>query len=279
MRGLHGEQLVCQARGPHGFSIELVGNNRPWVSAEPVTAADGAGRLRERQQELRRGPAGRPRTEPRDPGRPVRRARRAVRVRQDDRAAHGGRARGRHVGRDQHRRARRQPCAIARSRHRDGVPELRALPASERLRQHRVQPQAAGSEEARDRREGSRGGAGARSRGLPGAEAARAVRRTAAAGRHGQGDRARARRVPDGRAALEPRREAARADARGDRRAAALARRDDDLRHPRSDRGDDARATASRSCGRASCSRSTAQTCSTTARPTSSSAASSAARR
>ena len=43
----------------------------------------------------------------------------------------------------------------------------------------------------------------------------------------------------DGRAALEPRREAARADAHRARRAAAAARRDDRLRDPRPGRGDD----------------------------------------
>ena len=49
------------------------------------------------------------------------------------------------------------------------------------------------------------------------------------------------KRVPDGRAALEPRREAARADARRHRGAAGAARRDDGLRHARPVRGDDAR--------------------------------------
>ena len=42
-----------------------------------------------------------------------------------------------------------------------------------------------------------------------------------------------------GRAPLEPRREAARPDARRDREASARARHDDDLRHPRPGRGDD----------------------------------------
>ena len=63
----------------------------------------------------------------------------------------------------------------------------------------------------------------------------------APAGRDGSGDRPQAERVPDGRAALEPRREAARADARRHRRAAARPRHDDGLRHPRPVRGDDAR--------------------------------------
>ncbi len=71
------------------------------------------------------------------------------------------------------------------------------------------------------------------------AQAARALRRPAAARRDGPRDRARAGGVPDGRAALEPRREAARADARRDREAAGRSRRDDDLRHARPGRGDD----------------------------------------
>ena len=47
--------------------------------------------------------------------------------------------------------------------------------------------------------------------------------------------------VPDGRAAVEPGRQAARADAHPGRADPAAARHDDALRHPRPDRGDDAR--------------------------------------
>ncbi len=47
--------------------------------------------------------------------------------------------------------------------------------------------------------------------------------------------------VPDGRAAVEPGREAARADAGGAREAAPAPRRDDAVRDPRPDGGDDAR--------------------------------------
>ena len=72
-------------------------------------------------------------------------------------------------------------------------------------------------------------------------EAGGALRRAAAARRDGTRDRARAEGVPDGRAALEPRREAARLDARGAREAARAAGRDDRLRHARPGRGDDAR--------------------------------------
>ena len=60
-----------------------------------------------------------------------------------------------------------------------------------------------------------------------------AVRRAAPAGGDGAGDRSGAEGVPDGRAALEPRRKAARADARRHRRASVAARRDHGLRHPR----------------------------------------------
>ena len=85
--------------------------------------------------------------------------------------------------------------------------------------------------------------------------------------------------VPDGRAALEPRREAARPDARRDRRAPARPRRHDDLRHARPGRGDDdGRPRRRHAQGRAPAGRA-ARRSSTTARSTSSSAASSAARR
>ena len=58
--------------------------------------------------------------------------------------------------------------------------------------------------------------------------------------------RARARGVPVRRAAVEPRRQAARADARRDPEAAPAARHDQPLRHARPGRGDDARASDGR---------------------------------
>ena len=76
---------------------------------------------------------------------------------------------------------------------------------------------------------------------VPAAQAWSALRWTAAARRDGPRDRARAERLPDGRAALEPRREAPRADAGGHRGAPVATRRHDRLRHPRPVRGDDAR--------------------------------------
>ena len=86
-----------------------------------------------------------------------------------------------------------------------------------------------------------RGGADPRPRAAPRPQAGQPLRRSAPAGRDGARDRAQPERVPDGRAALEPRREAARADAHRDLADPAAARDDHDLRHPRPDRGADAR--------------------------------------
>ena len=136
---------------------------------------------------------------------------------------------------DQHRQ---RPHAEG-TEHRDGLPELRALPAHDGRGQPRLQPEAP--------QDAEEGGRGARpegrqhppDRGVPEAQAARALGRPAPARRDGPGDRPRARGVPDGRAPLEPRREAPRADACRDPPAPAAARRDDDLRHARPGRGDD----------------------------------------
>ena len=143
-------------------------------------------------------------------------------------------------GAAQDRRARRQPRPAARPRHRDGLPELRALPAPHGLRQHRLRPEA--EEGAEGRRSTSASRTPRSVLGLEGfleAQAARALRRPAPARRDGPRDRARAGGVPDGRAALEPRREAARADARRDREAPERPRHDHRLRHARPGRGDD----------------------------------------
>ena len=68
----------------------------------------------------------------------------------------------------------------------------------------------------RDRRAGPGRGPHARARGAAQAQAAQPLGRTAPARRDGPRDRPRAGGVPDGRAALEPRREAPRPDARRD---------------------------------------------------------------
>ncbi len=138
-------------------------------------------------------------------------------LRQDDGAAHGRRARADQRGRRPDRRAGRQPRARARPRHRDGLPELRALSAPDRLRQHRVRPAPAQGAEGRDRPARARRRAHPRARGVPRPQASCPLGRPAAARGDGPGDRPPAAGVPHGRAALEPRREAARAHARRDR--------------------------------------------------------------
>ena len=93
----------------------------------------------------------------------------------------------------------------------------------------------------RDRQQGQRGGEDPRPRAAPRPQAGQPVRRPAPARRDGTRDRPQPERVPDGRAAVEPRRQASRADADRDLPDPAAARDDHDLRHPRPDRGDDAR--------------------------------------
>ena len=73
----------------------------------------------------------------------------------------------------------------------------------------------------------------------PQSETGPALRRPAPACRDGTRDRARAAGLPHGRATLEPRRKASRADARRDLAHPTTARGHDGLRHPRPDRGDD----------------------------------------
>ena len=82
-----------------------------------------------------------------------------------------------------------------------------------------------------------------------------ALRRPAPARRHRPRHRAPAQGVPVRRAAVEPRRGVARADAHRARPAAPRTQRHDDLRHARPGRGDDAWPTASSCCRRASSSR------------------------
>ena len=86
---------------------------------------------------------------------------------------------------------------------------------------------------------------------LPQAQAGRAVRRAAAAGRDGPRHRPRAAGLPDGRAAVQPGRQAARLDARLAEPAARPARRHHRLRHPRPGRGHDDGRPGLRAEGRA----------------------------
>ncbi len=72
-------------------------------------------------------------------------ARRAVGLRQVDAAAHARGARGDQRRHDRHRRPGRQRRRVEGPRHRDGVPELRALPAHDRRPEHGLQHAAAPS--------------------------------------------------------------------------------------------------------------------------------------
>ena len=150
------------------------------------------------------------------------------------------------VGRDRDRRPRRQHAGAQGPRHRDGVPELRALSAHERVRQHGLRAQDPRLQEGRHQgaRRPRRGDPRARSAAR--AQAAPAVGRPAPARRDGARDRPRAGGVPVRRAAVEPRRQAARADALRDPEAAPAAEDDEPLRHARPGRGDDARAADDR---------------------------------
>ena len=94
---------------------------------------------------------GDPRRQRRDRRRRVHRHRRALGLRQEHAAAHGGRAGGDHRRRDRHRRARGQRPRAGRARHRDGVPELRAVPAHERVRQHGLRAEDRQGAAGRDR--------------------------------------------------------------------------------------------------------------------------------
>ena len=106
-------------------------------ASEPGEPRHGAGRARSGVEAVRRRRRGR-RPDPRRRRRGVPRAARPVGLRQVDRAADDRRPRGPDRGHHHHRRARRQRRRGQGPRHRDGVPELRALPAHDRAEEHRV---------------------------------------------------------------------------------------------------------------------------------------------
>ena len=124
-------------------------------------------------------------------------------------------------------------------RHRHGVPELRALSAHDRVREHGVRPQAAQFPQGRDqgaRRPRRRHSRHHRAAGAP---PQAALRRPAPARRHGPRHRAQAQGVPLRRAAVQSRRQIARADAHRNQARAPEAEHHHRLRHPRPGRGHD----------------------------------------
>ena len=158
---------------------------------------------------------------PRDRRRRVHDPRRALGLRQVDGAADDRRAGGHHRGRAADRRRGRQRPLAEGPRHRDGLPELRALPAHDGAREHglraRSWPRVDKAEIDRKVEEAARD---ARPHPAPRPQPGQPLRRPAPAGGDGAGDRARPEGLPDGRAALQPRREAAGADAHRGRPAA-----------------------------------------------------------
>ncbi len=207
-----------------------------------------------------------------DPGR-------AERLRQDDGAADGGGPREDQRRRHPGGRRAHQRRAPEGPRCRDGLPELRPVSAHDGGEEPRVRPAAAAY--------ASRGGHAARQRRRRDArpprslapQAGSALGRPATARRDGPRARPRAEGVPAGRAAVEPGREAARADARRTEAVAPSFRRHHDLRHARSGRGDDARRSHRRDDRRTPPAARSRRRTSTTIRRTCSSPGSSGARR
>ena len=159
-------------------------------------------------------------------------------------------------GRDLDRRHDRQRPRPAPARRRDGLPELRALPAHDRVRQHRLRP--AGAQDRRRPR--SAGASRARAAALGLSELLERKPRQLSGGQR--------QRVAMGRAIVrepsvflmdEPLSNLdatpARPDARRGRAHAARARGDDDLRHARPGRGDDDGGPDRRHARAACCSR------------------------
>ena len=138
-----------------------------------------------------------------------------------------------------HRRQARQRRSGGAARYRDGVPGLCALSAYARLRQHVVCAGAARHAEGRDRRAGEARGGAAAYRALSRPQAEGTFRRPAPARGDGARHRAQSQGVPVRRAAVQSRRQAARAGAGRDQGAVAGAEDHDGLRHPRPDRGHD----------------------------------------
>ncbi len=136
-------------------------------------------------------------------------------------------------GQHLHRRAGRHLRGDQGPRHRHGVPELRPLSPSEGGRQHRLSACGSVRSSSAERTQaGAQGGRAPGARGLSRAAAGAALRRPAPAGRACPRHHPPAAGLPDGRAAVEPGRAAAAADAHRDQAAAARAQGDDALRHP-----------------------------------------------
>ena len=119
-------------------------------------------------------------------------------------------------GEHAHRRSAGERPRPEGPRHRDGVPVVCAVPAPHRARQHRLRVEAEEDAQGRDQQARRRGRQDPGTHREPRPQARASVGRPAPARRHGPRHRPPAAGVPHGRAALEPRRQAARPDARRD---------------------------------------------------------------
>ena len=158
-------------------------------------------------------------------------------MRQDDDPQPCRRPHSDHQRRHHHRRPRGQRSRSQGPGHRDGVPELRALPEQDGLQEPRLSFADAPDVVGRNRQEGARRGGHARHLPPSRAPASGAVGRPAAARRAWPRAGPRSSRLPDGRAAVQSRCQAARADAIRDQAVPPGLRRDDHLRDPRPARG------------------------------------------
>ncbi|CAA9230998.1 MAG: Various polyols ABC transporter, ATP-binding protein, partial [uncultured Blastococcus sp.] len=183
--------------------------------------------------------AGGRRPRPAHRGRGVPRPRRPVRVRQVHQPADARRPGGRRPGRHHDRRPQGHEPEVQGPRHRDGVPELCPLSAHDGRGQHGLRAEDRRGGQGGDLQAGRRGREDPRPGAVPRPPAEAALRWPAPTGRHGPGHRPVAPGVPDGRAAVQPGREAAGADPHPDRGAAASPGHDDGLRDPRPGGGDD----------------------------------------
>ena len=124
----------------------------------------GHGDAGQDQQAVRQRFSRGPRPRPGDRRRRVPGAGRPVRLRQDHRAADGRRAGGHQHRRDEDRRPGGQHALAEGPGHRDGVPVLRAVPAHDGGRQHRLRPEDPEDGQGRDRPPGAEGRGHARAR-------------------------------------------------------------------------------------------------------------------
>ena len=199
-------------------------SERAACSREGGRARPGVEALRGRERPPRQGRGrqgrargARGRVDCRREGRAARRGR-PVGLRQVDDAPHRRRARGRRRRRRAHRRQVDEGRSSAGSRRRDGVPGLRALPADDGAREHRVPAEDAQGPAGRATEARRRGRRDAPARPPDGPAALGAVGRRATARGDGARDRAAPARLPLRRAALEPRRGAPAGPADRDRR-------------------------------------------------------------